>query len=456
MPDRTANLRLIRPELDTVIDNLMAELGYSHDTLDDLLTGLTESITGEVLAAGDGTTLTFTGALAQPPLVRFAHTITDGVESFEDNGDGTLAGNFGGYGTLDYATGAYSLTFNAPPSSNVTADYLRVELTATTQAAQAAATEAEHWATYPEDQQVPEGGAAARSSLHYAAKAEGSAAAAAASEANAATSESRAAASESAAASSESGAANSASAAAASESNAATSAGAAATSEANAAAHYDAFRGTYYGKLVADPSADPNGDPVEEGDWYFNTTDKRCRVFDGAAWGYTSVDAGSFVTRNEAPVGGYVFVQSDLGGAAEPDSAYFIRLSAGLTGAGQYNEGKLTSESVSGSAPYVDATAVIADAGSPLNGQTVRLLETERRFLRAGSPGTLQDDALKSHYHQYYINVQHGDGQVVSGESLTAGIQVGGKRRYVDRTEFAGDTETRPRNIGAAVYMRIK
>lgn len=40
-----------------------------------------------------------------------------------------------------------------------------------------------------------------------------------------------------------------------------------------------------------------------------------------------------------------------------------------------------------------------------------------------------------SHSHPYNINIQHGDGAFVSGESLTSGLQLGGRRRYTDNTE---------------------
>jgi microcystin-dependent protein len=39
------------------------------------------------------------------------------------------------------------------------------------------------------------------------------------------------------------------------------------------------------------------------------------------------------------------------------------------------------------------------------------------------------------HSHQYYINIQHGDGTAVPSESLTSGLTAGGRRRYVDGTQ---------------------
>ena len=51
--------------------------------------------------------------------------ISDGVESFTDDGLGTLTGDLGGSGTIAYTTGQYALTFNTAPldGSNITANY---------------------------------------------------------------------------------------------------------------------------------------------------------------------------------------------------------------------------------------------------------------------------------------------------------------------------------------------
>lgn len=47
-----------------------------------------------------------------------------GVETFRDSRNGTLTSNFGGTGTINYATGAVAVSFfNAPSAGNVLADY---------------------------------------------------------------------------------------------------------------------------------------------------------------------------------------------------------------------------------------------------------------------------------------------------------------------------------------------
>lgn len=73
----------------------------------------------ETLGVGAPPQVTFTGNLANVPVWAKSLTITDGVEVFTDNGDGTLTGSAGGTGTINYSTGAYSVTFNTAPALNV-------------------------------------------------------------------------------------------------------------------------------------------------------------------------------------------------------------------------------------------------------------------------------------------------------------------------------------------------
>jgi hypothetical protein len=125
-----------------------------------------------------------------------------------------------------------------------------------------------------------------------------SASAAATSASNASTSASAASASQSAAASSASSASTSASNASTSASsastsasnastsatNAATSATSAASSAASALAAFDSFDDRYLGSKASDPTVDNDGDPLNAGDIYFNTTLSIMRVYTGTAW----------------------------------------------------------------------------------------------------------------------------------------------------------------------------
>lgn len=56
--------------------------------------------------------------------VRIQASTADGTETFTDDRNGNLVSNFsGGSGTINYATGAYSVTFHAVTTGAVTADY---------------------------------------------------------------------------------------------------------------------------------------------------------------------------------------------------------------------------------------------------------------------------------------------------------------------------------------------
>lgn len=173
------------------------------------------------------------------------------------------------------------------------------------------------------------------------------------------------------------------------------------------------------------------------------------------------------------PLGSLIAANMGVTGFVAPpkDKAYrYILLSAGQTGTGAYNEGVLTSEVVSGSQPVVSAYATINLTGSIFTGQTVRLINTERRFLRAGSPGTLQDSAFGSHSHTYN-DPGHKHTLIADGASGLASIPridnqgISNQKFFNDATSVAttgitinanGDTETRSRNIGVDYYMRIK
>lgn len=73
------------------------------------------------IATGDGVTSTFSGGLQNPPVIIGSLFIaSDDPTGFQqvvqDQGDGTLAGN--GVGTINYLTGAYSVTWNTVPAAS--------------------------------------------------------------------------------------------------------------------------------------------------------------------------------------------------------------------------------------------------------------------------------------------------------------------------------------------------
>lgn len=180
------------------------------------------------------------------------------------------------------------------------------------------------------------------------------------------------------------------------------------------------------------------------------------------------------------PIGEPFPLMTDKAGVEPPptDSPHYryIELTAGLTGGGEYNEGVLTSESTSGSAPLVLATAVIDLAESPMDGQTIRLLNTEQRFLRAAAtPGTVQDDQMQqitgaagfARMSDGTSILGTGAGAMTrapaSGAALARSSAAPSTSLSADVTSFDSanspnartGTETRPKNIGVKYFMRI-
>lgn len=77
------------------------------------------AVSAEAYDTGDGTEKTFTHTAddAGAPKTLMYATVTDGTETFIDNRNGVLTGDKGGTGTVNYATGAMSVTFNTAPNN---------------------------------------------------------------------------------------------------------------------------------------------------------------------------------------------------------------------------------------------------------------------------------------------------------------------------------------------------
>ncbi|MDD5110497.1 MAG: hypothetical protein PHI63_04775 [Patescibacteria group bacterium] len=87
------------------------------------------TVTAENIGTGDGVTKTFTDTLdfkaGGSRRTCFAISVTDSVETFTDDRDGNLTGSLGGTGTINYMTGAISVTFKTAPAGSqaITCDY---------------------------------------------------------------------------------------------------------------------------------------------------------------------------------------------------------------------------------------------------------------------------------------------------------------------------------------------
>lgn len=89
----------------------------------------TTIITSSAIATGDGSTRSFSGTLTyyyngkKAPITGFGIQITDGNEIFNDDKNGNLVGSLGGTGTINYATGAYTVMFKTAPVNNAPITY---------------------------------------------------------------------------------------------------------------------------------------------------------------------------------------------------------------------------------------------------------------------------------------------------------------------------------------------
>jgi len=88
-------------------------------------------VTGEALGVSGSLTYSGTLATASAPKTIMYLEITDSVETFKDSRNGTLVGSAGGTGTINYATGAYSVTFAALAAGAVVGDYYHETATST-------------------------------------------------------------------------------------------------------------------------------------------------------------------------------------------------------------------------------------------------------------------------------------------------------------------------------------
>lgn len=160
------------------------------------------------------------------------------------------------------------------------------------------------------------------------------------------------------------------------------------------------------------------------------------------------------------PIGVPIPVLDHLIGVSAPPtnkSYRYVKMSAGLTGPGQYNEGILTNETVTGSAPLISAIATVNLPASPMHGNAFRLINTERRFIRAGLSGEIQDDAFQGHVHStnFIADGPGGSKNMSTGPNYPHGLDT-----FTPVTDGINGTprtanETRPRNVGATYFMRI-
>ena len=65
---------------------------------------------------------------------------------------------------------------------------------------------------------------------------------------------------------------------------------------------------------------------------------------------------------------------------------------------------------------------------------------------------TLSTAQMPAHAHSYAVNIQHTDGVITNGESLQTGLQVNGRRRYMDSTNQTGSNNAHNHSFTGASH----
>jgi hypothetical protein len=80
------------------------------------------------LGTGDGTTVSFSGTITRVPIEPKAVVVTAGTASGSDDGLGSISGTGVATGSVNYTTGAVSVTFAGPPGAGVPVDAVTTTL----------------------------------------------------------------------------------------------------------------------------------------------------------------------------------------------------------------------------------------------------------------------------------------------------------------------------------------
>ena len=154
-----------------------------------------------------------------------------------------------------------------------------------------------------------------------------------------------------------------------------------------------------------------------------------------------------------------------LTGVTEPNnsgSKKFVKLTAGLDGAGQFNEGLLINETITGSGPTIEITAEIATG--PLTGNVINLLNSENRYLMPGeNSGAVANDQMQritgsGRYAPYELG--DATGAWIEGETIgSVGAGGGSRARFsfdsANSPNARTGDHTNVKHIEATYYMRI-
>lgn len=102
-----------------VAPQFRAEMAYETEFVHSVAATSAAAITSESLGTGNGATTIFSGTLLNHGVTPSSITITAGSVTGTDNGAGVIAGTGISAGSINYATGAWSVTFSTAPANAV-------------------------------------------------------------------------------------------------------------------------------------------------------------------------------------------------------------------------------------------------------------------------------------------------------------------------------------------------
>ena len=155
------------------------------------------------------------------------------------------------------------------------------------------------------------------------------------------------------------------------------------------------------------------------------------------------------------------------------DSSLFryILLSEGLDGAGQYNDGILINETITGSGVERQVTAEINLPASPLHGQVIHLINSERSHLRPSeTAGVFEQDQMQRITGNVPANgeitqrVVGAFSQSGATSPIVDGVGIGNAAGNLEfnsanspgsRTSATTDGETRVKSVSAIYFLRV-
>ena len=176
----------------------------------------------------------------------------------------------------------------------------------------------------------------------------------------------------------------------------------------------------------------------------------------------------------DAMKAGDIFWQTANGAPPPTGQGFkFVKLSAGEDGVGGVNEGLLDFEDTQGTGVEVVITAEVIDEDSELFGQTINLVNSERRYLRASeTAGDLEQDQMQkitgiadqigltrsvntSNHQGAFFNA--GLGLESCDSSSNAGYRIGfdSANSPNARTSATTDGETHVKGITVTGWMKL-